>query len=87
MPRNKEQILWNKRQAQWFKTCSYSHELFCNCGDWITHIKKRWEDTGFQPKFTANGGHVVDGFILKGGGEGFPTDTIEDITEKGITSR
>lgn len=80
MFRNKEQILWQKKQALWFKSCSATHNLFCNCGDWITHIRKRWEGTGFQENFTKHGGHVVDAFIIKGGGDGFPT---EDISEEG----
>lgn len=78
MPRSAEQILWNKKQAKWFRSCSSSHDLFCNCGDWINHIKQRWVTSGFQENFTKKGGHVVDGFIITGGGEGFP---IEDVSE------
>ncbi|WCS65235.1 ORF2 [Grizzly bear anellovirus 5] len=29
-----------KQQALWFKSCSESHKIFCNCGDWMSHISK-----------------------------------------------
>nr|ASH99090.1 ORF2 [Giant panda anellovirus] len=33
-------IEYKKKQAIWFKTCSLSHKLFCNCGDWQIHIQR-----------------------------------------------
>lgn len=78
MPRSAEQILWNKRQALWFKSCSASHAMFCNCSDWINHIRLRWVGSGYQENFTLKGGHVVDGFIINGGGDGFPAAPITE---------
>ncbi|ASH99107.1 ORF2 [Pitorquevirus ursid11] len=31
---------WQKKQAIWFKSCSISHMLFCNCGDWMLHLQR-----------------------------------------------
>nr|ASH99098.1 ORF4 [Giant panda anellovirus] len=33
-------IEYKKKQAIWFKTCSISHQLFCNCGDWQVHLQR-----------------------------------------------
>nr|ASH99124.1 ORF4 [Giant panda anellovirus] len=33
-------IDYKKKQAIWFKSCSISHQLFCNCGDWQVHIQR-----------------------------------------------
>lgn len=81
MPRSAEEIEWNKKQAAWFRSCSYSHCLWCNCGDWTFHIKKLlWpgdiKGVGFPGG--KEGGHFVDGFITGGGGDGFPLKDIED---------
>lgn len=82
-----EQILWKKRQAQWFRIISYSHGLWCNCGDWCYHIKKEtrnpWVTTdtlSWRPirRGPGGGGHVVDGFIVRGGGDGFEPGDIAD---------
>lgn len=65
--------------------CSWSHKLWCNCGDWIKHIDRErkgclttpataWPRTKGGIKDT---GHVVDQFIVRGFGEGFNTAPVE----------
>lgn len=76
MPRNPEQIEFMKKQAIWFQVCSKSHQQFCNCGDWIFHLKKYLWPMGTTEEsttsvLTTGGKHVVDRFIVAGGGDGF----------------
>lgn len=86
--RSKQEIEWQRQQAQWFKFCSWSHGIWCNCGDWIFHVKKNskniWAITGAGgsdpatiPIVERKGGHVVDGFIVRGGGDGFTAENID----------
>lgn len=87
MPRSAAEIEFRKKQAVWFLSCSRSHQLFCNCGDWTAHIKKiLWPGTIQNTVLNPIGkSHVVDGFIVGGGGDGFPigdVGTPEEITEK-----
>lgn len=78
MPRSKEEILWNKRQAIWFQSCARTHSLFCNCGNWFDHIKRRW-DFMVSGDILKREGHVVDGFIVAGGGDGFPGEEPDSV--------
>lgn len=74
MPRTEEEILHLKKQAQWFRVCSLTHSQFCNCGDWIYHLRKYLWPTGTTSTdslHTTGGGHIVDRFIIAGGGDGF----------------
>lgn len=77
MLRTKAEIEWNKKQALWFMSCSKSHNLFCNCGNWVLHVKKRWGGMDFAAP-TIKGGHFVDHFIVRGGGDGFAPGAIID---------
>ncbi|AYP28855.1 MAG: ORF2 protein [Anelloviridae sp.] len=35
---------YKRKEAQWRKTCSQAHKLFCNCGEWWTHTPG-WDTT------------------------------------------
>lgn len=71
MPRTEAQILYQKRQATWFRVCSASHSQFCNCGDWINHLKKYlWPlDTTGNTVSPPIREEVIDHFIIAGGGD------------------
>ncbi|WCS65238.1 ORF2 [Grizzly bear anellovirus 6] len=32
-------ITFKKKEAQWKQTCSAAHKLFCDCGDWLNHLR------------------------------------------------
>lgn len=77
-------LRYRQTQAKWFQYCSWTHRLFCNCGDWIAHIEREkrgclttpatvWPRTAIK----GDTGHVVDQFIVRGGGDGFHTAPIE----------
>lgn len=72
MPRTAEQIQHQKNQAKWFQICSLSHSQFCNCGDWIYHIKKYlWPTMQRDSDLPPIRPDIVDKFIIAGGGDGF----------------
>lgn len=89
MPRSKSQIHWQKQQAEWFRFVSWSHKLWCNCGEYMLHFKKKqaWDsiETGGLRRVQEDGNirpQVVDQFIVRGGGDGFPgQEDIEDPTK------
>ncbi|ASH99113.1 ORF2 [Giant panda anellovirus] len=48
-------IQWQKKQALWFQSCSVSHQLFCNCGDWQTHLQR------YRERQRCHFGGITDG--------------------------
>lgn len=29
---------WKRQEALWRKSCSASHKIWCNCGEWTRHV-------------------------------------------------
>nr|QYD01814.1 ORF2 [Torque teno felis virus] len=48
-----------KHEAIWKQNCSRTHRLWCECGDWISHIKPKWSTTG--DGVVGGGDHVTGG--------------------------
>lgn len=86
MPRSRAQIEFQKKQAIWYLTIGRSHQLFCNCGDWRDHLKKRlWPgngeiNTGSLPTPPIRE-EIIDAFIHAGGGDGFAEKSIAGLEE------
>ncbi|ASH99083.1 ORF2 [Giant panda anellovirus] len=53
-------LQFKKKQALWFQSCSFSHKLFCQCGDWQVHLQRYREQ---QWKCITGGGHTDLGDI------------------------
>lgn len=77
-------LKYRQTQAKWFQYCSWSHRLFCSCGDWIAHVNREAKGCLTTPatvwprgKGLKDGGHVVDQFITKGFGDGFTAVPLE----------
>lgn len=65
-----------RQQALWFKSCSATHKIWCNCGNWQDHIlkPKPWSlQQGGADVSLAEGISFVteDGDRKDGGDEGF----------------
>nr|ASH99110.1 ORF2 [Giant panda anellovirus] len=77
---------WNKKQAIWFKACSVSHMLFCNCGDWITHLQRyqlRQQQCHIEDVIPGGAGDISfvteDGDVLTDTGGERGRDTTTDV--------
>ncbi|QXG20219.1 ORF2 [Anelloviridae sp.] len=67
MQRTEQELVWRAQSFLWGKTVLTSHNIFCGCGDPVSHLQE-W--------LTANGG----GRAEKDGGDPAPTDAgIEDL--------
>lgn len=31
----------NRKRALWFASCSATHRIWCNCGNWMSHVEER----------------------------------------------
>ncbi|QXG20216.1 ORF2 [Anelloviridae sp.] len=67
MHRSEQELVWRAQSFLWGKTVLTSHNIFCGCGDPVSHLQE-W--------LTANGG----GPDADAGGHREPTtDAIEDL--------
>nr|BDU80035.1 ORF2 [Raccoon dog Torque teno virus 2] len=47
---SKDQDLRAKHEAIWKKSCSRTHQLWCSCGDWVSHLRGVVFSPGKTPK-------------------------------------
>ncbi|ASH99086.1 ORF2 [Pitorquevirus ursid8] len=60
---------WQKQQALWFKACSVSHQIFCPCGDWQTHIQRYCERQRCHIGGDTDGDIEGISFVTESGGD------------------
>lgn len=68
-----------RHEAIWKQSCSRTHQLWCRCSDWTSHIRKRWptdaRTDGAEGTTTGGGG--------SGGNDGGDLDELVMAAEIG----